>query len=236
MKERRFEKYGSLFNKDYMMGPNTLRLLEEIAEKFPLEKGGRVMDLGCGTGLSSLYLAKETESRVFAVDLWCSATENYRRFCEWGIDEKVIPICINANELPFAEGYFDAVVSVDAYHYFACNSTYFAEKLLPLVRSGGLVLIVIPGLKEEFGEAVPPEILEWAGEEYTLFHSCDWWKANIGEHASIASAEYMEMHSEQEAWKDWFDSGHEYALRDREFFEKGIGKYMNFVGIAIRKA
>lgn len=147
----------------------------------------------------------------------------------------MIPIHADALNLPFADEYFDAVVSVDAYHYFACNPEYFGRKLLPLVKSGGVILIVVPGLKAEFGKTVPPEMLEWAGEEYTLFHSCEWWKNIIGEHEEVASAEFVEMSCGDQAWTEWFESGHKYALRDREFFEKGVGRHMAFVGMTIRK-
>lgn len=230
------EKYGAFFTKEYMMGPNTLRLLDEMLGRYPLEAQGRVLDLGCGTGLSSMFLAKETGAQVFAVDLWCSATDNYRRFCRWNVEKNTVPVHADANDLPFAEEYFDAVVSVDAYHYFACDGGFFQKKLLPLVKKGGWVLIVVPGLREEFGEEVPAEMLEWAGEEYRLFHSCAWWKETIGECAEIAQAEFFEMDCADEAWREWFESGHEYALRDKEFFERGVGKYMNFVGMAIRRS
>lgn len=229
------EKYRSLMSKETMMGPNTIRLLGEIMDRYPLNTAGRIMDLGCGAGLSSLYLARETGAKVFAVDLWCSATDNFRRFQNWNADDQIIPIHANALDLPFADEYFDAVVSVDAYHYFACNPEYFGEKLLPLVKDGGTVLIVVPGLKEEFDGEVPLEILEWAGEEYALFHSCQWWRKTIGEHPFVAAAEFVQMECGDIAWREWFDSGHEYALRDKAFFDKGIGKYLNFVGMAIRK-
>ena len=38
-----------------------------------------------------------------------------------------------------------------------------------------------------------------------------------------------------EAWKDWFDTGHEYGLRDKEFLEKGLNQILNFVMIYVRK-
>ena len=43
------------------------------------------MELGCGKGLTTLYLAKETDANIFAVDLWIGATENYKQFKEWWI-------------------------------------------------------------------------------------------------------------------------------------------------------
>jgi len=229
------EMYRKYMTKDTMMGPNTIRLLDEIIDRYPLKSAGRILDLGCGTGLSSLYLANETGAEVFAVDLWCSATDNFRRFQNWNADDRIIPIHANALDLPFANEYFDAVVSVDAYHYFACNGEYFGEKLLPLVKDGGMVLIVVPGLKAEFDGEAPSEILEWASEECALFHSCEWWKRTIGEHPSIASAEFVQINCGDVAWQEWFDSGHEYAVRDKAFFDKGIGKYLNFVGMAVRK-
>ena len=57
--------YKELFSKDYLMGPNSMRLLEEMLEKYPLERGIRVLDLGCGKGLTSLLLVKEADVTVF---------------------------------------------------------------------------------------------------------------------------------------------------------------------------
>ena len=110
---KKADKYKELFSKEYLMGPNSVRLLEEMLEKYPLERGMRVLDLGCGKGLTSLFLAKEADVNVFATDLWISATENNTHFNEWQVSEKVIPIHADANDLPFAEEYFDAVVSTE---------------------------------------------------------------------------------------------------------------------------
>jgi len=228
-------QYAHLFTKEYMMGPNTLRLLNEALSRHPLSHGGRMLDLGCGTGLSSLYLARETDSSVFAVDLWISASDNHKRFLEWNAADSIIPLHADANDLPFADEYFDAVVSMDAYHYFAGNPHYFPEKLLPMVKKGGSVLIVIPGLHEEFGGTVPQEILDWAGDEHTLFHSCQWWKDLIGRTPGVASADFWELEDGEQAWQEWFASGHKYAVSDLEAFGKGIGKHLTFVGIAVRK-
>ena len=46
----RCENYRGFFTKEYLMGPNSLRLLDEMLEKYPLKEGGRV--IGRSTGSS----------------------------------------------------------------------------------------------------------------------------------------------------------------------------------------
>jgi hypothetical protein len=37
------------------------------------------------------------------------------------------------------------------------------------------------------------------------------------------------------AWQEWFDTGHEYGIRDRNFLQKGLDRILNFVLIYVRK-
>ncbi|WP_254175635.1 SAM-dependent methyltransferase [Clostridioides difficile] len=111
-------KYDKEFLMKNMMGPNCIKILEELTSKIKLEKGMRILDLGCGKGISSIFLANEFDATVFATDLWIEPTENYKRFKEFKLDDKIFPIQAEAHELPYAEGFFDAVISVDSYHYF----------------------------------------------------------------------------------------------------------------------
>src|SRR5512146_2849994 len=114
----KINRYDTAFIKENMMGPNALMMIEELARSMKLEKGMRVLDLGCGRGLTSIFLADVYGVTVFATDLWISATENFERFKAVGMEDKIIPIHAEAHELPYAEGFFDAAVCVDAYHYF----------------------------------------------------------------------------------------------------------------------
>ena len=51
-----------LFDRDFlratMMGPNCVRFAEELTANIPFSPNMRVLDLGCGMGLSSIYLAR----------------------------------------------------------------------------------------------------------------------------------------------------------------------------------
>ena len=99
--------------------------------------------------MTSLFLAKETGAKVFATDLWISATDNNVRFNEWGISENVVPIHADANDLPFSNEYFDAVVAIDSLHYVAAQPHFIDKKVLSLIKPNGVVIIAMPGLKKE---------------------------------------------------------------------------------------
>lgn len=150
------------FLKENMMGPNSIRILEELSRDFSLKPGSRVMDLGCGKGLTSIFLATEFDVQVYATDLWITATENYARFREMGLDGRIVPIHADALSLPYAEEYFDGIVSIDSYHYFGAEEGLVDKHLAPLVKKAGFIAVAVPGLQKEFeGGVVPPGLASY---------------------------------------------------------------------------
>lgn len=142
-------KYDTVFVKENMMGPNSMKIIEEVAESLTLEKGMRVLDLGFGKGLTSIFLAEEYGVTVFATDLWISATENYERIKSMDLEDKIIPMHAEAHDLPFAEEYFDVAISIDAYHYFGVEENYLTKHLALLVKKGGQIAVTVPGVEKE---------------------------------------------------------------------------------------
>ena len=50
--------------------------------------------------------------------------QNYEFFKKRGVDDYVIPIHSDANDLPFVNEFFDVVVSIDSFHYFANQKVF----------------------------------------------------------------------------------------------------------------
>lgn len=231
------EFYHPFLTKDYLMGPNSLRILKELLEKNPKPLGtdSLILDLGCGTGLTSFALCKETGAKVLANDLWISAEENAARFSAWGVGDKVTPVHENADHLHFEKECFDAIVSIDSYHYFAGSEGYFQEKILPFLKPGGIALFGVPGIREEFDGRTEELLSPWAGNESYMFRSPRQWRKILGESPDMASAQVMELDCFDSAWQDWLATDHEYARGDAAFWEGIIRPYTNFVGMIVRR-
>jgi len=208
------EKYDASWISENWMGPNPLWLLEELCQHLELKPGMKVLDMGCGKGLTSVFLAKEYGVTVFANDLWISATENLRRFEQAGVADKVFPIHAEAHALPYANSFFDAAVSIDSYHYYGADEMYFPCTFSRLVKPGGQFGIVIPGLVREFENGYPETMKKyWCGAlseaypeeigELFSFHSKDWWR-HLWEKTEIANiTACYDMENPKEVWMPW---------------------------------
>lgn len=226
----RFIKTNNDYLLKHMMGPNAMRVTEELTAFLPLKKGMRVMDLGCGAGISSLLLAKKYGVTVYAADLWISPTDNYKRFSAMGIEDMAIPLSVDATKgLPFAKEYFDAIICVDAYHYFGIVPEMLPF-LLGLLKKGGHMAVAVPGLRNEFTDGVPADIKPFLPDNAN-FHSCDWWQAlwEKSEGAKIVSCREMDSH--EQAWREWLACDNPYAISDIEMMKAEAGKYFNHVQI-----
>ncbi len=154
-------------------GANTLHLAEWLAAKMELKPGMRVLDLGCGRAMSSVFLRREFGLQVWATDLWFSASENVLRIRDAGVEDGVFPIHADARSLPFAAGFFDAIISLDAYPYFGTDDLYL-NYLAQFVEAGGQIGIAGAGLVRELDGPIPEHLREFWNQDFWAVHSVDW--------------------------------------------------------------
>ena len=195
------------------------------------------MDLGSGQGITSVLLAKEYGFKVYATDLWSEAEENQKFFDEMGLSqEQIIAVKADATDLQYEKEFFDAVVSTDSYNYFGRDERYLDEKLLPFVKRGGYVYIVVPGMKKDCHDHLPEELLlSWTPEQLDYIHDIAYWKNIVSKSQDSELVSICEMESNEECWNDWLRCENPYAVNDRKAMEAGGGKYLNFIAIVLKK-
>ena len=237
MEYTRSNRYDINLVREKIMGPNPIKLEEELLADHRIPQGATVMDLGSGQGLTSVFLVKEYGFRVFAADLWSNPTENKRFFDQMGLTtEQIIPFHADANDLPFAEVFFDAVICTDAYNYFGRDPEYLGKHLLPFVKHGGYLYIVVPGMKKDCHDNLPAELLlSWTPDQLDYLHDTTYWTNIICQTEGIEILSIHEMESNEEVWNDWLACDNEYARGDRKSMEAGGGRYFNFVAIVLQR-
>lgn len=185
-----------------IMGPSPLYFAEEICENLKLKKGMRVLDLGCGMGLSSMFIAKEYGVTVYACDWWIGATDNYKRFVKNGYDN-IIPIHAEAQNLPFADNFFDAIICIDSFQYYGTKDNYFDNKLLPLLKIGGRIGFGFAGFTEE--QKSVPEFLAkyWMDDGSETFHSLEWWNTLFTNNGNVRTIDTHYIEDGRGIWYEW---------------------------------
>jgi cyclopropane fatty-acyl-phospholipid synthase-like methyltransferase len=137
-----------------------------------------VLDLGCGKGATSVFLARECDVDIVAFDLWIDEDELRATMQAQGVDGRVTVVNGDARDLPFQDGEFDAIVSVDAFEYFGTDIR-FLPSLLRVLRAGGSIGMTTPALRPDPYEKAPPtyvtDLVNW---EVAGWHAPEWWSTH----------------------------------------------------------
>jgi cyclopropane fatty-acyl-phospholipid synthase-like methyltransferase len=186
-------KYDPRWIADNALGENALCQTESLARQLPFRAGMRILDLGCGKATSSIFLAREFGVEVWAVDNTVSPSENRLRATTLDPTAQVFPLLLDARRLPFANEFFDAVIGIDSFLYFATDERYLGY-LVPFIKPGGYIGVVDIGFTREVPSAEhAPEFLrpEFA-EHWSYVHTLPWWRQHW-EKTGLVDVLYAEL-------------------------------------------
>ena len=215
-------------------GANALWLTEWLSSALDLRPGMRVLDLGCGRAMSSIFLRREYGVQVWAADLWFGASENLQRIRDAGVEDGVFPIHADARSLPFANEFFDAIVSIDSYPYYGTDENYL-NYLARLVKPGGVIGIAGAGLMQEIEGEIPESLKNWWEPAMLTFHSAGWWRRHW-ERTGIVEIELAD--AMPDGWQHWLEWQKVIApenLVEIQAVESDRGSYLGYVRLIGRR-
>jgi SAM-dependent methyltransferase len=215
-------------------GADSLRLTEWLSSKLDLRHGMRVLDLGCGRAVSSIFLRREFGVQVWATDLWFSASENLQRIRDAGVEDGVFPTHANARSLPFAAEFFDVIVAIDSYYYFGTDDLYL-NYLARFVKPCGLIALAGAGLMQEIEGPVPAHLAEWWTPDLCCLHSANWWRKHW-ERGGMVDVQVSD--SLPDGWQLWLEWQRIVAPENHpeiKALEADQGRYLGYVRAVARR-
>ncbi len=126
---------------------------EKVVEMAEIESGDLVLEVGCGTGFTTLGIAKKVgEERIFGVDLSLEQINKAKR--KLGANF----ILGDAENLPFKDKTFDSAISAGSIEYWP-NPLKGISEMVRVTKSGGKVVILAPrkpdnALIRKFAESI----------------------------------------------------------------------------------
>lgn len=185
------------------MAPGGLMLANQMAEHLALKNGSRVLDIGCGRGQSSVFLASRYRSYVVSLDLWVSAEDRERTAAAAGVEHRITPIQGDIRRgLPVALTHCDGIFCMQAFHCFGTRRALLPY-LASLLNPGGKICIAQGCFREEV-EVLPPPFTEtdsW-NAEYHTYHSPGWWREHFASSGAFDVDLCQEVMDGDILWED----------------------------------
>jgi ubiquinone/menaquinone biosynthesis C-methylase UbiE len=139
-----------------------IKATEELIELCKIDNEAFLLDVGCGVGVTPCYIAKRYGCRVIGVDISERMIERSKeRANREGVSDKVDFRVADAQDLPFDNDFFDAVIT-ESVTAFPKDKQRAVNEYCRVTKQGGYV-----GLNEStwLKTPPPPEMVEWASQD-----------------------------------------------------------------------
>lgn len=193
----------AIYDDGAVMAPGGLILAQMLAEELSLEAGAKVLDLGCGRGQSSVYLATRFKAQVTSLDLWISAEERELKALRAGVGQQVTALQGDVRQgLPIARGSLDAIFCMQSFHCFG-TQPWVLTYLASLLKPGGKLGIAQGCFRHE-PDRLPTLFIDTGGwnAEYSKYHSVDWWQRHLSSNDQLEVVEAREVADGEILWED----------------------------------
>jgi tocopherol O-methyltransferase len=134
-----------------------LQLIEHLAEAAQIRSGSRILDVGCGFGASSVFLARNYKAEATGITISAIQVEMARKAASQdNVNAKFL--LMDAEAMKFDQG-FDHVWSVESISHYQNKEKFFGSAA-KLLKSSGTLAIIDWFKKENLNQAAHKKFIQ----------------------------------------------------------------------------
>lgn len=131
-----FKQYGKVFIKPHEDIPKIVKLFKERGVK-------KVLDLGCGSGRHTIYLAKR-DFNVYGIDIASTGIQITKKWLKKEGLKAPLKISDIYKKLPYKDNFFDTIISTHTLHHARIEKIRkLIKEMERILKSGGLIFIIV---------------------------------------------------------------------------------------------
>ncbi|MBA2750511.1 MAG: methyltransferase domain-containing protein [Tatlockia sp.] len=159
-------------------------LIEELLQWSGIQQAENILDVGCGIGGSSLYLAKKFNAKVTGITLSpVQASRAAERATEALLNTQASFQVADAQNMPFADNSFDLVWSLESGEHMP-DKTKFMQECYRVLKPGGKFIMVTWCHRSTENEALTIDEKQHLADIYRVY--CLPYVISLPEYAEIA--------------------------------------------------
>lgn len=216
-------------------GPGSLEMALPLIEALGIRSGMRVLEVGAGSGQIASILAKQWDVSVVTLEPWHGGQGVQSFAAREGVWDRVLALKLYAQDMPFADATFDAVLSIGSFEMIGDDRPKALAEMVRVARVGAAVGIAEPMCLP--GD-MPPE-LRALDQAHTLqvehyFRTVDW-NRDLFERSDL---EVTEAHYFPDAYRWWVENLAQYNPPDgeEELIRRDGGRWLSLGMVVGRKA
>ena len=151
--------------------PGGLQLTKSILSREYIDQEKSILDVGCGTGQTSAYIAEKYRCSVTSLDSYNTMIEKAKqRFSSLNLSINVMYGSVE--NLPFSDGLFDFILSESVTSF--TNVSVTIQEFKRVLKPNGVLLAIEMVLEDSFSEEELKTIIDFYGVSQLLTES-EWY-------------------------------------------------------------